>query len=365
MEIEQLKISDNAKRMLKDKKIETLEQLLRTDIFISTKSAKSISSFHSSYQIYFDEIFEAIKDLDLHFDYELDDYYSKLNSKSEDLEQIKISYLCLTPDLRAYLKKYDNLGLFFSEIAHDKKKLRKFLYKNIKPDKKYNWLIELLYHLGNNGAILALNIYKYQSLLSKETLSFNSPLEKIIPNPKVVQLLNKHDIYFIGDLVKYNKEGFVSLEGIGKITLEEVLTSLEKYNLRFEMSTPNYYEFEFSLSSFDIGVLKLDKALENKARIIGINNLDNLFFSDKVEFFTLDELCQIRKKFKKLGFDVTKSFLNSTVSGDVLEYNNLIFRKKLLEDELQKINQQLSGLFPMMYSEANSKDQIGLTKKQI
>ena len=78
-----------------------------------------------------------------------------------------------------------------------------------------------------------------------------------------------------------------------------------------------------------------------------------------------DELAQIRKSFKDLGFDVTKSFLNSTVTGDVLEYNNLIFRKKLLEDELQKINQQLSGLFPMMYSEANSKDQIGLTKKQI
>lgn len=361
MKIEELNISAGAKKMLQAMNIETVNQLLEADIV----SIKALFTTHPRYQAYFDEIFEAIKDLDLHFNYEYNSYYPYINSKNEDLEQNKISSLDLTPDLRKYLEKYDNLGLFFREIAYSKKKLRKFLYENIKPDKKYNWLIELLYHLGNNGTILALNIYKYQSILSKEALTFNSSLEAIIPNIKVVQALNKQDIYFIGDLVKYSKEGFSSLEGIGNKTIDEVLASLEKYNLRFEMHTTGYYEFEFSLSSFDIAVLKLDEALENKARAIGINTLDNLFFSNKVEFFTSSELAQIRKSFKDLGFDVTKSFLNSTVTGDVLEYNNLIFRKKLLEDELQKINQQLSGLFPMMYSEANSKDQIGLTKKQI
>ena len=48
------------------------------------------------------------------------------------------------------------------------------------------------------------------------------------------------------------------------------------------------------------------------------------FFFNQVNFFTTEELLQIRTSFRKLGFDVSKSFLGATVNGDVLEYNNLI-----------------------------------------
>ena len=198
MEIEKLHISDNGIKMLSQMKITTVEQLLEIDII----SLKALLKKHRKCQTYFDEIYEAIKKLDLHFKYEYPTYYPYISNKSDDLEQIKIADLDLTPDLRKYLLKYDNLGLFFREIAYDKNKLKKFLYINIKPHKNYNWLLETLHYLGNNGNLLALNIYKYQHFLLQETINFNSFISAIISDSKVVQALNKHDIYFIGGLVK-------------------------------------------------------------------------------------------------------------------------------------------------------------------
>ena len=361
MEIEKLHISDNGIKMLSKMKITTVEQLLEVDII----SLKALLKKHHKCQIYFDEIYEAIKKLDLHFKYEYSTYYPYISNKSDDLEQIKIADLDLTPDLRKYLLKYDNLGLFFREIAYDKNKLKKFLYINIKPHKNYNWLLETLHYLGNNGNLLALNIYKYQHFLLQETLNFNSLISAIISDYKVVQALNKQDIYFIGDLVKYNEEDLQNLEGIGPKTMQIVKEALKKYNLFFNMSTTTYYEYEFSLKSFDISILKLDNILENRLRNININNLDDLFFSNKVDFFNTEELSQIRKSFKELGFDITKGFLGSTVSPEVLEYNDLIFRKKILEEELNNINQKLSGLFPIMFSDNSKTEELGLTKNNL
>lgn len=361
MEIEKLHISDNGIKMLGQMKITTVEQLLEIDII----SLKALLKKHRKCQTYFDEIYEAIKKLDLHFKYEYPTYYPYISNKSDDLEQIKIADLNLTPDLRKYLLKYDNLGLFFREIAYDKNKLKKFLYINIKPNENYNWLLETLHYLGNNGNLLALNIYKYQHFLLQETLNFNSFISAIISDSKVVQALNKHDIYFIGDLVKYNEEDLQNLEGIGPKTMQIVKEALKKYNLFFNMSTITYYEYEFSLKSFDISILKLDNILENRLRNININNLDDLFFSNKVDFFNTEELSQIRKSFKELGFDITKSFLGSTVSPEVLEYNDLIFRKKILEEELNNINQKLSGLFPIMFSDNSKTEELELTKNNL
>lgn len=75
-----------------------------------------------------------------------------------------------------------------------------------------------------------------------------------------------------------------------------------------------------------------------------------MFFFNQVNFFTTEELLQIRTSFRKLGFDVSKSFLGATVNGDVLEYNNLILQKRLYEEKLKEINEKLAGKFPMVYS---------------
>ena len=167
MRIEELNISTGAKKMLQMMNIETTEKLLEIDI----TSIKRLCKSHHRYQTYFDEIYEAIKDLGLHFNYEYSIYYPYISSKCEDLEQLKISYLDLTPELRDYLEKYENIGMFFSTIAYDKKKLKGFLYTTIKSDKDYTWLFNLLHHLGNNGTILLLNIYEYQNILKSKTLA--------------------------------------------------------------------------------------------------------------------------------------------------------------------------------------------------
>ena len=97
MRIEELNISTGAKKMLKMMNIETIEKLLEIDI----TSIKKLCKSHHSYQTYFDEIYEAIKDLGLHFNYEYSIYYPYISSKCEDLEQLKISYLDLTPEIEA------------------------------------------------------------------------------------------------------------------------------------------------------------------------------------------------------------------------------------------------------------------------
>ena len=116
MKIEELNISAGAKKMLQAMNIETVNQLLEADIV----SIKALFTTHPRYQAYFDEIFEAIKDLDLHFNYEYNSYYPYINSKNEDLEQIKISSLDLTPDLRKYLEKYDVKVYLIDDDTSDK-----------------------------------------------------------------------------------------------------------------------------------------------------------------------------------------------------------------------------------------------------
>lgn len=346
MRIEQLNISTGAKKMLKMMNIETIEKLLEIDI----TSIKKLCKSHHRYQTYFDEIYEAIKDLGLHFNYEYSIYYPYISSKCEDLEQLKISYLDLTPELRDYLEKYENIGMFLSTIAYDKKKLKGFLYTTIKSDKDYTWLFNLLHHLGNNGTILLLNIYEYQNILKSKTLSLSSPLNKIISDLRIVQNLNKHEIYFLDDLVKYDEQSLKDLEGIGLKTVETVKEELSKTNFHLGMQHLNYHEIEFSLKNFDINILHLEAALDAKVRRVGINDLNDLFFFNQVKFFTTEELLQIRTSFCKLGFDVSKSFLGATVNGDVLEYNNLILQKRLYEEKLKEINEKLAGKFPMVYS---------------
>lgn len=346
MRIEELNISTGAKKMLQMMNIETTEKLLEIDI----TSIKRLCKSHHRYQTYFDEIYEAIKDLGLHFNYEYSIYYPYISSKCEDLEHLKISYLDLTPELRDYLEKYENIGMFFSTIAYDKKKLKGFLYTTIKSDKDYTWLFNLLHHLGNNGTILLLNIYEYQNILKSKTLSLSSPLNKIISDLRIVQNLNKHEIYFLDDLVKYDEQSLKDLEGIGLKTVETVKEELSKTNFHLGMQPLNYHEIEFSLKNFDINILHLEAALDAKVRRVGINDLNDLFFFNQVNFFTTEELLQIRTSFRKLGFDVSKSFLGATVNGDVLEYNNLILQKRLYEEKLKEINEKLAGKFPMVYS---------------
>ena len=50
---------------------------------------------------------------------------------------------------------------------------------------------------------------------------------------------------------------------------------------------------------------------------------------------------------------------------EVLEYNDLIFRKKILGEELNNINKNLSGLFPIMFSDNSKTEELELTKNNL
>ena len=50
------------------------------------------------------------------------------------------------------------------------------------------------------------------------------------------------------------------------------------------MQPLNYHEIEFSLKNFDINILHLEAALDAKVRRVGINDLNDLFFSTKSNF---------------------------------------------------------------------------------
>ena len=66
MQIDDLNVSTSAKKMLKDFKIETIDELLKID----EKSLKAEMPKNPRYRYLFDEIFEKIKEKGFHFAYE-------------------------------------------------------------------------------------------------------------------------------------------------------------------------------------------------------------------------------------------------------------------------------------------------------
>lgn len=223
MLIEDLNISYGATRMLNLMGITKVDELLK----ISEKDFQTWQNQRTRYRFYFDEIFVALKSRGLSYTFERD-YYIKLGSRKSNLENITINQLLLTPELRNYLDKYTDLKAFFKDITNDnvfkeensKKKLKRFLVTNIKANQNYDWLINLFQHLGNEGALLSLLIKQFIIFSNQKTIDANSLISSFIDDNRTVMALNKQDIYFLGDLVKYDEDTLLYMDGIGKKCLE-------------------------------------------------------------------------------------------------------------------------------------------------
>ena len=366
MTVDELDISKGALRMLSLMGISEISELIKID----EKNLQLLRSQNIHNRNYFDEIFAAVKNLGLTFAFE-SDYYLNLGIRKANLASISIDELVLTPTLRNYLEPYDNLEAFFNDITSDnvfrenrnKKKIKKFLVNGIKADQNYDWLIELCQHLGNKGALLALVIKKFIGFLKQTKIDANSLLEAVIEDSRIVIALNKQDIYFLGDLVKFDERTLGYFNGVGKRYLEAIKKDLATYGYKLGKELPNYYDFAFDFSKFDIQVLELRKDLESNLRQVGVNNLNDLIVVEYAKYFSDYDNQIITDSYRKLGFDWGSATINKALKGTYAEANEWLQELKKLREmysvrmtTLEKNSSFIARYFPTTIPVLNSQN---------
>lgn len=374
MAVDDLDISKGALRMLNIMGIDNISELIKID----EKNLHLLCSQNSHNRYYFDEIFAAVKNLGLSFAFE-NDYYINLGSRKANLANIRVEELILTPQLRNFLEPYGNLEAFFKDIANDnsfyeeqsKKKLKRFLVTTIKANQNYDWLINLLRHLGNKGALLALIIEQYMSFLNQREINANSLLSNFIPDKHIVIALNKQDIYFLGDLVQLDIQTVCLLNGIGKKSLETIQNDLSKYGFKLGEELPNYYDFTFAFSKFDIQILHLQEKIEANLRKVGVNTLNDLIVIEYAKYFSDYDNQIITDSYRKLGFDWENATFNKTINGTYAEANEWLQELKRLREmysvrmaTLEKNSSFIARYFPTtipVLNNQNYQELIGTT----
>ena len=366
MAVDDLDISKGALRMLSLLKIADVSELLR----LNWPNLQSIRAKNKHYCSYFDEIFAAVKDLGLSFVFE-NDYYINLGSRKANLANIRVEELILTPQLRNFLEPYGNLEAFFKDIANDnsfygeqsKKKLKRFLVTTIKANQNYDWLINLLRHLGNKGALLALIIEQYMSFLNQREINANSLLSNFILDKHIVIALNKQDIYFLGDLVQLDIQTVSLLNGIGKKSLKTIQNDLSKYGFKLGEELPNYYDFTFAFNKFDIRILHLQEKMEANLRKVGVNTLNDLIVVEYAKYFSDYDNQIITDSYRKLGFDWENATFNKTINGTYAEANEWLQELKRLREMysvrmaiLEKNSSFIGRYFPTTIPVLNSQN---------
>ena len=374
MAVDDLDISKGALRMLNIMGIDNISKLIKID----EKNLHLLCSQNSHNRYYFDEIFAAVKNLGLSFAFE-NDYYINLGSRKANLANIRVEELILTPQLRNFLEPYGNLEAFFKDIANDnsfyeeqsKKKLKRFLVTTIKTNQNYDWLINLLRHLGNKGALLALIIEQYMSFLNQREINANSLLADFITDKHIVIALNKQDIYFLGDLVQLDIQTVSLLNGIGKKSLKTIQNDLSKYGFKLGEELPNYYDFTFAFNKFDIRILHLQEKMEANLRKVGVNTLNDLIVIEYAKYFSDYDNQIITDSYRKLGFDWENATFNKTINGTYAEANEWLQELKRLREmysvrmaTLEKNSSFIARYFPTtipVLNNQNYQELIGTT----
>ena len=281
--------------------------------------------------------------------------------------------------MRNFLEPYGNLEAFFKDIANDnsfyeeqsKKKLKRFLVTTIKTNQNYDWLINLLRHLGNKGALLALIIEQYMSFLNQREINANSLLADFITDKHIVIALNKQDIYFLGDLVQLDIQTVSLLNGIGKKSLKTIQNDLSKYGFKLGEELPNYYDFTFAFNKFDIRILHLQEKMEANLRKVGVNTLNDLIVVEYAKYFSDYDNQIITDSYRKLGFDWENATFNKTINGTYAEANEWLQELKRLREMysvrmaiLEKNSSFIARYFPTtipVLNNQNYQELIGTT----
>lgn len=280
-------------------------------------------------------------------DREIDSYLGGIKPllKEESKELTKINDIPFSEDIKEYLKGYSSLEEFVSKMYKDKRELDRFLALNIKSNWNYKEFFKTLETLGNDGVLLKLIIREFLNIQKKKEISLYMPLDKIIGKNKTLETLNKHNIYFLVDLLELSEEKLLNDGDFSIRKINAIMRIAREYNY---LGEENNQGLRFSLQTLGISLLNLPIKIVKKLNSLEIYNLQDILTSSMVSYFSLEELVIIRNSLNNLGFNLQEPFNYNKEINEAIKYNNLLFEKKALVEREKEIRASLEEVSSLL-----------------
>lgn len=280
-------------------------------------------------------------------DREIDSYLGGIKPllEEESQELTKINDIPFSEDIKEYLKGYGSLEEFVSKMYQDKRKLDRFLALNIKSNWDYKEFFKTLETLGNDGVLLKLIIREFLNIQKKKEISLYTPLDKIIGKNKTLETLNKHNIYFLVDLLELSEEKLLNDGDFSIRKINAIMRIAREYNY---LGEENNQGLRFSLQTLGISLLNLPIKIVKKLNSLEIYNLQDILTSSMVNYFSLEELVIIRNSLNNLGFNLQEPFNYNKEINEAIKYNNLLFEKKALVEREKEIRASLEEVSSLL-----------------
>ena len=294
-------------------------------------------------------------------DREIDSYLGGIKPllKEESKELTKINDIPLNEDIKEYLKGYGSLEEFVSKMYQDKRELDRFLALNIKSNWDYKEFFKTLETLGNDGVLLKLIIREFLNIQKKKEISLYTPLDKIIGKNKTLEALNKHNIYFLVDLLELSEEKLLNDGDFSIRKINAIMRIAREYNY---LGEENNQGLRFSLQTLGISLLNLPIKIVKKLNSLEIYNLQGILTSSMVNYFSLEELVIIRNSLNNLGFNLQEPFNYNKEINEAIKYNNLLFEKKALVEREKEIRASLEEVSSLLALRPQDVLQLGTVR---
>ena len=294
-------------------------------------------------------------------DREIDSYLGGIKPllEEESKELTKINDIPLNEDIKEYLKGYGSLEEFVSKMYQDKRELDRFLALNIKSNLDYKEFFKTLETLGNDGVLLKLIIREFLNMQKKKEISLYTPLDKIIGMNKTLETLNKHNIYFLVDLLELSEEKLLNDGDFSIRKINAIMRIAREYNY---LGEENNQGLRFSLQTLGISLLNLPIKIVKKLNSLEIYNLQDILTSSMVNYFSLKELVIIRNSLNNLGFNLQEPFNYNKEINEAIKYNNLLFEKKALVEREKEIRASLEEVSSLLALRPQDVLQLGTVR---
>ena len=294
-------------------------------------------------------------------DREIDSYLGGIKPllEEESKELTKINDIPFSEDIKEYLKEYGSFSEFVSKMYQDKRKLDRFLALNIKSNWDYKEFFKTLETLGNDGVLLKLIIREFLNIQKKKEISLYTPLDKIIGKNKTLETLNKHNIYFLVDLLELSEEKLLNDGDFSIRKINAIMRIAREYNY---LGEENNQGLRFSLQTLGISLLNLPIKIVKKLNSLEIYNLQDILTSSMVNYFSLEELVIIRNSLNNLGFNLQEPFNYNKEINEAIKYNNLLFEKKALVEREKEIRASLEEVSSLLALRPQDVLQLGTVR---
>lgn len=294
-------------------------------------------------------------------DMEIDSYLGGIKPllKEESQELTMINDIPFSEDIKEYLKGYGSLEEFVSKMYQDKRELDRFLALNIKSNWDYKEFFKTLETLGNDGVLLKLIIKEFLNIQKKKEISLYTPLDKIIGKNKTLETLNKHNIYFLVDLLELSEEKLLNDGDFSIRKINAIMRIAREYNY---LGEENNQGLRFSLQTLGISLLNLPIKIVKKLNSLEIYNLQDILTSSMVSYFSLEELVIIRNSLNNLGFNLQEPFNYNKEINEAIKYNNLLFEKKALVEREKEIRASLEEVSSLLALRSQDVLQLGTVR---